>query len=171
MYDDDDNVKMPSDSYSNILEGIDLPSDEEIARETKNAKISMNSKSAILAKDPKWIKRNAEKNRKMTQGSKWKQAQKEGIQKKLKDTAWLEEHKKRTKKLSLNRSEKIKNRLGAVITPIGEFDCVKHAWQAHCEQDPNTVKNPHNWFKKMCKDYPNDYYKKSPNQGLFVYMD
>jgi hypothetical protein len=114
--------------------------------------------------DDDWVEWRSNQNRKKNQTNEWKEAQKQGIKKKYNDPKFLEEDRKRKLEVmkKRNQGEEVKNRLGIVVTLLGEFDCVRHAWQAQCEKDPDTIKNPHNWFKKMCKEYPNDYYKKNP---------
>lgn len=95
---------------------------------------------------------NPERNKKISKAMKGKTLSEE---RKL----WIS---KNSTKTAPKRIESMAKNKGYIITPLGKFLTVRYAWQAHCKQDPNTTKNPHNWFKKMCKDYPNDYYRKSP---------
>jgi len=136
--------------FDEMLEGVDLPCDADIAEETRRAKIRMNNKSANMRKA---IKERSNTN--------WKKNLTEANRKKAKDPNWLEAKSKGGKKSSSKRIKTMAKNKGYIVTPIGEFLTVKYAWRAHCEKDLSTDKNPHNWFKKMCKDFPNDYYKKS----------
>jgi hypothetical protein len=59
-----------------------------------------------------------------------------------------------------SRKKSIAEKKGIILTPYGEFLCIRDAWKKQQEHEQNVMKNPFNWFKKMSKLYPDKFYKK-----------
>jgi hypothetical protein len=72
------------DDLDKLLDGVELPSNEELKRETISAKTKK------LHEDPNWKKKWARKNLAKKYPASWKQNQKAGILKKRQDPAWIE---------------------------------------------------------------------------------
>jgi hypothetical protein len=68
---------------------------------------------------------------------------------------------KRSKSASKNANKRlttIANKNGFIITPYGKFLSVRSAWNEEKKHN-DVIANPHNWFLKMFKEQPSNYYK------------
>ena len=159
--------------FDEMLEGVDLPSNDEIARETKNANISKAKKGKAwtkpdnydeimkinnqqMAQTNEWIKAHAKGMKENAKNLDWKKNVSEANRRKAQDPEWLEANLKGAQKKVNNPNWKesvkrrAKKRCKSIQTPDGIFES-RNAAAEFYGKDPAVISG-------RMKKYPDQYY-------------
>lgn len=126
---------MIKDSFHDILDGVDLPTDAEVRKETHNARYAEINKKRAKDKNSNWYKANAEANRKKAQDPKWLEANRKGqankdfeaYGKKMQEW-WASEESATHREKHVSRTQKMgRKNAKLIMTPDGEFPSLTKA--------------------------------------------